>query len=85
MADQNKGKFESSDELSGAALKAASVQAEDSKDEVATIADEQAPLAATAPKSLFAKTWWAWLLLAIALIGGAVAYSKKRVEDKLNK
>ena len=32
MADQNKGKFESSDELSGAALKAASVQTEDSKD-----------------------------------------------------
>ncbi len=61
------------------------VEAEDSKDEVATIADEKAPLAATAPKSLFAKTWWAWLLLAIALIGGAVAYSKKRVEDKLNK
>ncbi len=61
------------------------VEAEDSKDEVATIADEKAPLAAAAPKSLFAKTWWAWLLLAIALIGGAVAYSKKRVEDKLNK
>lgn len=34
MADQNKGKFESSDELSGAALKAASVQTEDSKDEL---------------------------------------------------
>ena len=64
---------------------AEATEAEDSKDEVATIADEKAPLAATTQKSFVARTWWAWLLLAIALIGGAVAYSKNRVEDKLNK
>lgn len=34
MADQNKGKFESSDELSGAVVKAASVQADEKKDEL---------------------------------------------------
>jgi hypothetical protein len=45
------------------------------------IDDEDVARAGGTQRSFFARTWWAWLLLVIAAIGGAVAYTKKKATD----
>ena len=45
------------------------------------IYDEDVARAGGTQSSFFARTWWAWLILVIAAIGGAVGYTKKKSTD----
>lgn len=55
---------------------------EDTQDETTTVEEDSVPLAGEAQKGFFARTWWGWLLLIIAVLTGSTAYAKKKADAK---
>ncbi len=55
---------------------------EDTQDETTTVEEDSVPLAGEAQKGFFARTWWGWLLLIIAVLTGSAAYAKKKANAK---
>ncbi|SES86574.1 hypothetical protein SAMN02910413_1007 [Pseudobutyrivibrio sp. C4] len=54
---------------------------EDTED-TTTVEEDLVPLAGEAQKGFFARTWWGWLLLIIAVLTGSTAYAKKKADAK---
>jgi len=54
---------------------------EDTED-TTTVEEDLVPLAGEAQKGFFARTWWGWLLLIIAVLTGTTAYAKKKADAK---
>lgn len=55
---------------------------EDTQDETTTVEEDLVPLAGETQKGFFARTWWGWLLLIIAVLTGTTAYAKKKADAK---
>ena len=54
---------------------------EDTED-TTTVEEDLVPLAGETQKGFFARTWWGWLLLIIAVLTGTTAYAKKKADAK---
>ena len=54
---------------------------EDTED-TTTVEEDLVPLAGETQKGFFARTWWGWLLLIIAVLTGSTAYAKKKADAK---
>lgn len=55
------------------------------EDEVTNIEDEATPLAANAKQDEKVKTWWGWIVAAVAAVAGKGVYDHERRKPAKNK